>query len=154
MRLKGKSAIVTGAASGIGRAIAKKFATEGAHLVTADIDGSTAETVAEEIRADGGTAHSIATDITKRGDVYAMTDTAIDYFGKVDVLVNNAGSRIVKPILDHSEDDWQRMLDVNLTGHFHCCQASPRTAKSARISHLKISARLGLSLTTCPQGDQ
>ena len=123
MRLKGKSAIVTGAASGIGRAIAKKFATEGAHLVTADIDGSTAETVAEEIRADGGTAHSIATDITKRGDVYAMTDTAIDYFGKVDVLVNNAGSRIVKPILDHSEDDWQRMLDVNLTGHFHCCQA-------------------------------
>mgnify|MGYP001205760735 FL=1 len=123
MRLKGKSAIVTGAASGIERAIAKKFATEGAHLVTADIDGSTAETVAEEIRADGGTAHSIATDITKRGDVYAMTDTAIDYFGKVDVLVNNAGSRIVKPILDHSEDDWQRMLDVNLTGHFHCCQA-------------------------------
>ena len=91
--------------------------------MTADIDGNTAETVAEEIRADGGTAHSIATDITKRGDVYAMTDTAIDYFGKVDVLVNNAGSRIVKPILDHSEDDWQRMLDVNLTGHFHCCQA-------------------------------
>ena len=83
MRLKGKSAIVTGAASGIGRAIAKKFATEGAHLVTADIDGSTAKTIAEEIRADGGTAHSIATDITKRGDVYALTDTAIDYFGKV-----------------------------------------------------------------------
>ena len=123
MRLKEKAATVTGAASGIGRAIALKFAAEGADVVAADIDGAAAEAVAEEIRAGGGTAHGIAADITKRGDVDAMTALAIDQFGKIDVLVNNAGSRIVKPFLDHSEDDWQRMLDVNLTGHFHCCQA-------------------------------
>jgi len=123
MHLKNKSTIVTGAASGIGRAIALKFAAEGAVVMAADIDGAAAESVAEEIRFNGGTAYGIATDITNRTEVESMTAMAVNRSGSVDVLINNAGSRIVKPFLEHSEDDWQRMLDVNLTGHFLCCQS-------------------------------
>lgn len=123
MRLQGKTAIVTGAASGIGRAIALKFAQEGAEVVAADIDGSEAQAVAAAIAETGGSAIGLETDITKRSPVDAMAAAAIARFGKIDVLVNNAGSRIIKPFLEHSEEDWRQMLDVNLTGHFLCCQA-------------------------------
>ena len=123
MRLQGKFAIVTGAASGIGRAIALKFAKEGAGVVSADIDGDAANRVATAIEKDGGTAIGLGVDITKRDDTTAMAAAAIERFGTIDALINNAGSRIIKPFLEHTEDDWRRMLDVNLTGHFLCCQA-------------------------------
>jgi 3-oxoacyl-[acyl-carrier protein] reductase len=122
MRLQGKSAIVTGAASGIGRAIALKFAREGAEVCAADIDGDAAQSVTDS--SDGAAAFGIAADITERADVDAMVAATVARFGKIDVLVNNAGSRIIKPFLEHSEADWRRMLDVNLTGHFLCCQAA------------------------------
>ena len=88
MHLKKKSTIVTGAASGIGRAIALKFAAEGAVVIAADIDGAAAESVAEEIRFNGGTAHGIATDITNRTEVESMTAMAVNRSGSVDVLIN------------------------------------------------------------------
>ena len=123
MRLKGKSAIVTGAGSGIGRAIALKLAEDGAEIVAADINEEPAKSVAEAICAEGGQAIGTATDITMRASIDAMEAAAIEHFGKIDILINNAGSRIIKPFLEHSEDDWRHMLDVNLTGHFLCCQA-------------------------------
>jgi len=123
MRLQGKTAIITGAASGIGRAVALKFAAEGAGVVAADIDGDAANDVAVEIQKNDGTAIGLRADITKRSDTVAMAKAVMDRFGKIDTLVNNAGSRIIKPFLEHTEDDWFRMLDVNLTGHFLCCQA-------------------------------
>ncbi len=123
MRLKDKCAVITGAAGGIGRAIALKFAAEGAAVVAADLDGKAAMALADGIEAGGGSAMGIGVDITKRAQVDAMVAAAIDRFGRIDVLVNNAGSRIIKPFLEHTEDDWRRMLDVNLTGHFSCCQA-------------------------------
>ncbi len=123
MRLQDKSAVITGAASGIGRAIALKFAHEGAAVMVADLDGKTVMGFADEIEADGGSAIGIGADITKRAEVDAMVAAAIERFGRIDVLVNNAGSRIIKPFLEHTEEDWRRMLDVNLTGHFFCCQA-------------------------------
>ncbi len=123
MRLQDKSAIITGAAGGIGRAIALKFAHEGAAVMVADLDGKTVMGFADEIEADGGSAIGIGADITKRAEIDAMVAAAIERFGRIDVLVNNAGSRIIKPFLEHTEEDWRRMLDVNLTGHFFCCQA-------------------------------
>ena len=123
MRLQDKSAIITGAAGGIGRAIALKFASEGAAVIAADLDGEAAMGLADEIEADGGSAIGIGADITKRSEIDAMIAAAIEKFGRIDVLVNNAGSRIIKPFLEHTEEDWRRMLDVNLTGHFLCCQA-------------------------------
>ena len=123
MRLQDKSAVITGAASGIGRAIALKFAHEGAAVMAADLDGKAAMALADEIEADGGSAIGIGADITKRAEIDAMVAAAIERFGRIDVLVNNAGSRIIKPFLEHTEEDWRRMLDVNLTGHFFCCQA-------------------------------
>ena len=123
MRLQDKSAVITGAASGIGRAIALKFAHEGAAVMAADLDGKAAMSLADEIEADGGSAIGIGADITKRAEIDAMVAAAIERFGCIDVLVNNAGSRIIKPFLEHTEEDWRRMLDVNLTGHFLCCQA-------------------------------
>ncbi|MBJ31493.1 MAG: short-chain dehydrogenase [Acidimicrobiaceae bacterium] len=83
------------------------------------------------MRGNGGNAYGIATDITNRAYVDAMSSMAIDHFGRIDVLVNNAGSRIIKPFLDHSEDDWQRMLDVNLTGHFLCSHRAARIMAAA-----------------------
>ncbi|MCZ6610602.1 MAG: SDR family NAD(P)-dependent oxidoreductase [Alphaproteobacteria bacterium] len=123
MRLQDKSAVITGAASGIGRAIALKFAHEGAAVMVADLDGKTVMGFADEIEADGGSAIGIGADITKRAEIDAMVAATIERFGRIDVLVNNAGSRIIKPFLEHTEEDWRRMLDVNLTGHFFCCQA-------------------------------
>jgi NAD(P)-dependent dehydrogenase (short-subunit alcohol dehydrogenase family) len=123
MRLQDKTAVITGAASGIGRAIALKFAHEGAAVMAADLDGKAATDLADEIEADGGSAIGIGADITKRAEIDAMVATVIERFGCIDVLVNNAGSRIIKPFLEHTEEDWRRMLDVNLTGHFLCCQA-------------------------------
>ncbi len=123
MRLQDKSAVITGAASGIGRAIAWKFVHEGAAVMAADLDGKSAMGFADEIEADGGSAIGIGADITKRAEVDAMVAAAIERFGRIDVLVNNAGSRIIKSFLEHTEEDWRRMLDVNLTGHFLCCQA-------------------------------
>ncbi len=123
MRLQDKSAVITGAASGIGRAIALKFAHEGAAVMVADLDGKTVMGFADEIEADGGSAIGIGADITKRAEIDAMVAAAIERFGRIDVLVNNAGSRIIKPFLEHTEEHWRRMLDVNLTGHFFCCQA-------------------------------
>ena len=123
MRLQDKSAVITGAASGIGRAIALKFVHEGAAVIAADLDGKAAMSLADEIEADGGSAIGIGADITKRAKIDAMVAAAIERFGRIDVLVNNAGSRIIKPFLELTQADWRAMLDVNLTGHFFCCQA-------------------------------
>jgi len=123
MRLQDKSAIITGAASGIGWAIARKFVHEGAAVLVADLDGETVMGLAAKMEADGASAIGMGADITRRADVDALVASAIESFGRIDILVNNAGSRIIKPFLEHTEEDWRRMLDVNLTGHFFCCQA-------------------------------
>ena len=123
MRLSGKTALVTGGGSGIGRGICRRFAAEGAAVAVADIDIDLAHSVEVEIRAAKGTAHASRADITKRSDVEKMVKEAVSTLGRIDILVNNAGSRITKRFLDHTEEDWRRMIDVNLTGHFLCCKA-------------------------------
>ena len=123
MRLAGKSAVVTGAASGIGRETALRFAEEGAAVVCADRDAAGAAAIAAELAAKGGTAHSVGADITNEADVARLSDEAIKACDTVDVLVNNAGVTILGGVAELSEADWQREIDVNLSGAYRVSKA-------------------------------
>ncbi|MDI7276073.1 MAG: glucose 1-dehydrogenase [Anaerolineae bacterium] len=123
MRLSGKVAIVTGGASGIGRATAQLFAREGAKVVVADVDRGAGEETAQEIRVAGGEATFVQADVSDAAQVQRMVETALERYGGIDVLFNGAGILAFGTILDTDEQAWRRMLDVNLTGHYLCCRA-------------------------------
>jgi 3-hydroxybutyrate dehydrogenase len=118
MRLKDKTAIVTGAASGIGKAIALTYAREGAKVAIADLDQGAADAAAGEIRAAGGEALGIAMDVTSERAVNDGVAAVLAAFGGVDVLVSNAGIQIVHPIEDFSYDEWKKMLAIHVDGAF------------------------------------
>ena len=123
----GQVVVVTGAGKGIGRAIAEKFAAAGAHVVVNDIRADAVDAVVAAITASGGTAVGVTADVSDSAQVATIFDTAIEAFGTVDVLVNNAG--IVSPMLHFLEADeawWRRIIDVNLTGHFLCSHRAAR----------------------------
>ena len=135
MRLKGKVAIVTGGGSGIGRAIALRFALEGAGVAVVDRNRDHADAVADEIKKNKGNGLALQADVTRSADVAEMAQRTARHFGRIDILVNNAGSRIVKPFLEHTEDDWNAMLAVNLTAPFLCAKAV--------VPHMKRGGRGG-----------
>lgn len=126
MRFKNQGALVTGAGSGIGREVARAFAAEGAHVAVADIDLKMAERAAEEIRKSGGSAHAFALDVTDDKAVGQFIQAAVSRLGRIDVLVNSAGIREIKPVLELSLEEWRRVIDVNITGVFLCSQAFGR----------------------------
>jgi 3-oxoacyl-[acyl-carrier protein] reductase len=123
MQLHGKSAIVTGAAQGIGAAVARAFAAAGARVCVADVALDRAETLARELRAGGTEALAVRCDVASRDQVDAMANSARKCFGRVDILVNNAG--IVRPAMLHrmTADQWNDVIAVHLTGAFNCLQA-------------------------------
>lgn len=123
MRFKDQVVIVTGAARGIGRAIALAFVGEGAKVALADIDGEHLERLREEIVARGGQALSVCCDISKSSDVTAMVDRVLKAFGGIDVLVNNAGVIRRGTIETVTEEEWDRVIAVNLKGTFNCSKA-------------------------------
>jgi NAD(P)-dependent dehydrogenase (short-subunit alcohol dehydrogenase family) len=114
-RLKGKVAVITGGASGIGRATCELFAEEGAQVVVADLDGREGEAVAASINKAGGQAHFVLTDISREEDAARLSAEAAGKFGGVDLLVNNAAVFILKGI-EATIDDWHRSLSVNVIG--------------------------------------
>lgn len=127
MRLQNKVAIITGAASGIGRATAIVFAREGAQVVVADIQAeSRLETeipsTAEVIRAAGGEAVYVKTDLTQRAEVEALVAETLRRYACVDILVNNAGIFVRNAITEVSDEEWDRMLNLNLRGYFYTCR--------------------------------
>lgn len=123
--MEGKVVIVTGAARGIGRAVAEEFASRRASVVVADLDAATAEKVASDLRAGGAKATAVQVNVADAAGVQAMVDAAKREFGRVDVLVNNAGiAGKAAPILEQSEEDWDRMMDVDLKSVFLCCRAA------------------------------
>jgi NAD(P)-dependent dehydrogenase (short-subunit alcohol dehydrogenase family) len=130
-RFAGKAALVTGAAQGIGRAIAERFAAEGAHVVLVDVDGELAEVVASGLRENGASAAAVAGDISRRDDVRRAVAFAMERFGRLDVLAANAGIADGEPFLKISDASWRRIIDVNLTGTFFCIQEAARAMVAA-----------------------
>src|SRR3954464_10607518 len=126
-RLRGQSALVTGASSGIGRAVAIALANEGANVVVnCSSHPEHGEEVADEIRAAGGTAMVYQADVSKEDEVKAMFQAMYKEYGTIDILVSNSGIQKDSPFVDLSLEDWQRVIDVNLTGQFLCARQAAR----------------------------
>ena len=124
MRFSGRVAIVTGGARGIGRAVATRLAAEGAGVVIADVRRASAEAAAKELEAAGHTVAALPVEVTDPASVAELVRAARDRFGRLDVLVNNAGIMgDVVPIRDMPEAEWHRVLGVNLHGVFNCSKA-------------------------------
>ncbi|MFL5703275.1 MAG: SDR family NAD(P)-dependent oxidoreductase, partial [Ktedonobacteraceae bacterium] len=124
MRLEGKVAIVTGGAQGMGRAIALRYAQEGATVVIGDLRQTDAQKVVDEIAGSNGKAAAVAVDVRNQQQVQALIDTAVNQFGGLDILVNNAGVGKIIPFLETTEQDWNFMFDVNCKGLLWCSQAA------------------------------
>jgi NAD(P)-dependent dehydrogenase (short-subunit alcohol dehydrogenase family) len=145
--LNGQVAIITGAGSGLGRAIAQRLSVEGAAVVAADINGKAAETVVQEIKDLGRRGLAVPTDVSMEKDTEHMVQTTLENFGQIDILVNNAGTGSTGLIVNHSEEDWDRPMRVNLKGSFLCSRAAARemmTRKRGRIVNISsISGKSG-----------
>jgi 3-hydroxybutyrate dehydrogenase len=124
MNLKGKSAIVTGAASGIGKSIAELLASQGASVAIADVNLDAAQSAATAIGNAGGKAIGVAMDVTSEEAVNSATDRVARAFGGVDILVSNAGIQIVNPIENYSFSDWKKMLAIHVDGAFLTTKAA------------------------------
>jgi NAD(P)-dependent dehydrogenase (short-subunit alcohol dehydrogenase family) len=120
----GRVVIVTGGGRGLGAALAQEFAEAGARVAIGDQHAETAQATAARIGERGGTAVATGCDITDPAQVQALCDLATRHFGALDVLVNNAGINIPKPAEELRLDEWSRIIGVNLTGTFICCQAA------------------------------
>lgn len=144
MRLKDKVAIVTGGASGIGKAMCKALAAEGANVVVVDLDGEKGKAAAQEI---GGKSISLQADVTSSASMNKMAEEVDRQFRRIDILVNNVGVRITKPFLDHTDADWNTMIQTNLTGPFLCSRAvvpfMKRAGKGRVINTASIASFVG-----------
>ncbi|MCZ2495427.1 SDR family oxidoreductase [Xylophilus sp. Kf1] len=152
--MSGRICIVTGAASGIGRATARLLARHGATVVIADLTPEVIEggmPTAERIAADGGAAVFRRTDVADTAQVDALVADTVARFGRLDLLVNNACIRHARPLLELEEADWRRVLDVNLGGVYRCCRAAVRQmvaqaadAQGVRGRIVNLSSQHGL----------
>jgi meso-butanediol dehydrogenase / (S,S)-butanediol dehydrogenase / diacetyl reductase len=147
MRLVGKSAIITGAGRGIGKATALRFAREGADVLVPDLDLATSQQTAAAIAALGRKGVAMQADLTRTTDIQGMVETALREFGKIDILVNNAGITLVRDPLLLTEAEWDRTLSLNLKTVFFCSQAVAREMIKRRtgviLNAASISGRSG-----------
>jgi gluconate 5-dehydrogenase len=142
--------IVTGAGTGLGYAIASEFGRHGGRVVVADIDRGAAEKAVDALTANGGRAVAVQADVSQWSDVQRMAREAVSTFGRIDVLVNNAGVRYITPFLEMEiEQQWQRTLDVNLTGPMLCCRAViPQMLTQGRGKIINIASVTGMLALT------
>ncbi|MDH5333583.1 MAG: 3-oxoacyl-ACP reductase FabG [Thermoleophilia bacterium] len=143
--LAGRVAVVTGAARGIGRGIAEALAAEGASMVVADVDAEGAERVAEALAGAGVQALGVPVDVGVEVDARRLAETTLDAFGRVDVLVNNAGVASSSPLIETTLDEWNRVLAVDLTGVFLCSRAvAPTMIAQGSGVIVNVGSQLGL----------
>jgi NADP-dependent 3-hydroxy acid dehydrogenase YdfG len=134
-RLDGTVALVTGASSGIGAATASALARAGASVVVGARRKDRLDALVDDIAADGGTALAVECDVTDREQATAMVQAAVDRFGRLDTLVNNAGVMLLGPIVDAPIEEWDRMLALNVNGLLYCAHAA--------LPHLLVAAESG-----------
>lgn len=137
----GRSAVITGGASGIGFAAAREFAGRGARIMLSDIDAAALDRAVEVLRADGVDAHGVVCDVRKLDDVNRLADEAFDVFGDVHLVFNNAGIAYAGPIAQTSHDDWRFVIDVDLWGPIHGVEAFlPRLIAQEADSHIAFTS--------------
>jgi len=145
MRLKDKVALVTGAASGIGRATASLFGQEGAKVICADLDGEGAERVAQQIVSSRGEAASLQADVSQAADVERMVRETVERWGRLDVLVNNAGILFLMPLPQVPEEEWDRVMSINLKGvYLGCKYAIPQMVGQGKGTIVNTASIAGL----------
>ncbi len=153
MKLKDRVAIVTGAARGIGKAVALTLIREGAKVALVDVERERLEALKEDIEKKGGQAAAFVCDITKSSEVLAMVQQALANFGRIDILVNNAGIIRRGTIETVTEEDWDRVIAVNLKGTFNCSKAVVETMKKQRYGKIinvsSIAGKMG-DITSAP----
>jgi len=143
--LQGRVAIVTGGAQGLGEAICWRLAREGAHVVVADLNREGAEQVAAGIAAQTGQrAVAVGVDVTDEAQVAAMVQRAVDEFGRLDLLVSNAGILVAGAVDEFPADKWRAVIAVNLVGYFHCAKHAARVMKAQRSGAIvQINSKSG-----------
>jgi NAD(P)-dependent dehydrogenase (short-subunit alcohol dehydrogenase family) len=148
-RFEGRVAIVTGAGRGIGRAIAERFASDGASVAVADLDDAAARETVSATEAAGGSALAIHADVTRPDDVAALVAATTDRFGRIDILVNNAGILRSTPAAKVSPEEWHLVIDANLTGSFLCARAAyPPLRDSGHGRIVNLASMAGRATST------
>ena len=145
-RLDGKVAIVTGSSRGIGRAIAERYAAEGAKVAVNYFGREReAQSVVDTIEKAGGEAFSVRADVSSSADVKELVRATVDRFGRVDILVNNAGVMYTKSVLETTEEDWDRTIDINLKGAYLCAkEVAPIMLQQKTGTVIMMSSNSGL----------
>ncbi len=143
MRLKEKAAIITGAGSGLGEAIARRFAAEGASLLVCDRNAQAVEALSNELAAHSSGVRACEADVSDSASVQEMAESCLEAFGRIDILINNAGISPKKGYLEYTEKDWDAVIDVNLKGEYLCARAVSEhmmARRYGRIVNLSSSA--------------
>lgn len=142
MKLRDRVAVVTGSGRGIGEAVALALSKEGACVVVSDIDAGSAQKTSDQINSMQGKSIAVRADVSSRSEVRDLFNKTIERFGRIDILVNNAGIFSRTPILEISEDQWDRVIDVNLKGTFLCCQEAVPVMLKQRYGRIVNMASL------------